>query len=120
MVAQVTSKQIHSALKYTALVGINALYACVSVFTKYASEQIVLSARYILAFVGAVGVMGVYAVLWQQVLRRIDLSTAYMFKGTSLVFVIFLASCLFGEPVTWQNIVGACIIIVGIVLYAKE
>lgn len=115
-----TSKQTHSALKYTALVGINALYACVSVFTKYASEQIVLSARYILAFVGAVGVMGIYAVLWQQVLRRIDLSIAYMFKGTSFVFVMLLAFCLFEEPVTWQNIIGACIIIIGIVLYAKE
>lgn len=114
-----TSKKTHSVLKYIALVGINALYACVSVFTKYASEQEPLSARYLLAFAGAVCVMGGYAIQWQQVLRRINLSIAYMFKGTSLIFVMLWAFCLFGEPVTWQNIIGACIIVGGIALYAK-
>lgn len=115
-----TGKKVHSTLKYIALVGINALYACVSVFTKYASGQPALSAKYILAFAGAVCVMGVYAVLWQQVLQRIDLSTAYMFKGTNLIFVMLFAFALFGEQITLNNIIGACVIIVGIVLYAKE
>lgn len=68
--------------------------------------------------VGAVGVMGVYAVLWQQVLKRIELSMAYMFKGTSIIFVMLLAYILFGEQITWNNILGAIIIIVGIVLFA--
>lgn len=71
-----------------------------------------------LGLIGAIGVMGVYAILWQQVLKRIELSMAYMFKGTSIVFVMLLAYVLFGEQITWNNIVGAIIIIVGIVLFA--
>jgi len=43
-----------------------------------------------------------------------------MFKGTSLIFVMLLAFAIFGEAITKMNIIGACVIIVGIVLYAKE
>jgi len=105
---------------YSSLVAINLLYACVTLFTKYASQHPFLSARYLLGLCGAVGVMGTYAICWQQVLRRTDLSTAYMFKGTSLIFVMLLAFVIFGEQITLNNIIGAAIIVAGIVLYAKE
>ena len=105
---------------YSSLVAINLLYACVTLFTKYASQHPFLSARYMLGLCGAVGVMGIYAICWQQVLRRIDLSTAYMFKGTSLIFVMLLAFVIFGEQITLNNIIGAAIIVAGIVLYARE
>ena len=107
-------------VSYSFLIGINLLYACVTLFTKYASQQEFMSMPYCLALCGAIGVMGAYAICWQQVLKRIDLSTAYMFKGTSLIFVMLLAFAFFGEPITLMNIIGACVIIVGIVLYAKE
>lgn len=105
---------------YIVLIGINMLYACVSLFTKYASQQDFMSWNYVLGLIGAVGVMGLYAVLWQQVLKRIELSLAYMFKGTSLIFVMLLACILFGEQITWNNIVGAIIIVSGIVLFAHS
>ena len=95
------------------------LYACVSILTKYASQQEFMSWNYMVGLIGAVGVMGLYAVLWQQVLKRIELSLAYMFKGTSLIFVMLLANFIFGEQITWNNIVGAIIIVGGIVLFAN-
>lgn len=102
------------------LMAINFLYACVSLFTKYASQQEFMSWNYTVGLIGAIGVMGLYAVLWQQILKRMDLSLAYMFKGTSLIFVMLLAYILLGEQITWNNIVGAIIIISGIVLYAHS
>lgn len=105
---------------YISLVLINMLYACVSIFTKLASQQEFMSWNYILCLIGAVGVMGLYAMLWQQILKRIELSLAYMFKGTSLIFVMLLAHVLFGEQITWNNVVGAIIIISGIVLFANS
>ena len=102
------------------LIAINFLYACVSIFIKYASQQEFMSWNYMLSIIGAVGVMGLYAVLWQQVLKRIELSIAYMFKGTSMIFVMLFAYVLFGEQITWNNIFGAIIIIIGIVLYAHN
>ena len=105
-------------LQYISLIAINLLYASVSIFTKLASQQEFLSWNFMLGVMGAVGAMGLYAVLWQQVLKRIELSVAYMFKGTSLIFVMLLAYVLFGEQITWNNVLGAIIIIVGIVLFA--
>ena len=74
---------------------------------------------YLLWFGGAVAIIGIYAVLWQQILRRIPLSTAYMFKGTTLIFTMLIAALLFAEPITAMNIVGSLIIIVGITLLAR-
>lgn len=104
---------------YCALVGLNFIYACEAIFTKLAALQEPLSFEYFLCLGGAFCVMGVYAILWQQVLKRIELSTAYMFKGTSLIFVLLLAALLFGESITWTNIMGALMIIGGITLFAK-
>lgn len=104
--------------KYCVLIGTNLLYSGVSIGTKLASQQEFLSWAYLLAFIGAVGVIAVYAILWQQIIRRIELSTAYMFKGTTIIFTMLFAHWLFGEQITWNNIVGAIIIIIGIVLFA--
>lgn len=102
------------------LIAINLLYAGVSVFTKYASAGDFLSLQYILSIVGAVVVLGLYAICWQQVLKRISLSTAYMFKGTTVIFILLFSVLLFGESITLWNIIGSIIIISGITLYAKE
>lgn len=104
---------------YLALIGVNLIYACTSIFTKMASRQEMLSWPWLLWIAGAVGVMGVYAVLWQQVIKRMPLSTAYMFKGTSIVFVLLFSALLFGESITLNNVIGTVIIIAGIVLYAR-
>lgn len=104
---------------YLALIGVNLVYACTSIFTKMASRQEMLSLPYLLWIAGAVGVMGVYAILWQQVISRMPLSTAYMFKGTSLIFVLLISALLFGEVITANNVIGSAIIITGIVLFAK-
>ena len=101
------------------LIGVNLIYACTTIFTKMASREEMLSWPYLLWIAGAVGVMGLYAILWQQVIKRMEISTAYMFKGTSLIFGLMFACLLFGEQITLNNIIGAAIIISGIALYAK-
>ena len=106
-------------LPYFSLIGINLVYACTAIFTKMASRQEMLSWPYLMWIAGAVGVMGVYALLWQQVIARMPLSTAYMFKGTSLIFVLLISALLFGEAITMNNVIGAVIIIIGIILFSK-
>ncbi len=107
------------AITYGSLVGINLLYACVTLFSKYTSQQEMGSVAYCLGLAGAIGVMGTYAICWQQILKRVELSTAYMFKGTSLIFIMLFAFALFGEQITLMNIVGAVLIVLGITLFAK-
>ena len=105
--------------RYLSLVGVNLIFACTSICTKMASQQEMLSWPYLFWIAGAVGVMGIYALLWQQVIAKMPLSTAYMFKGTSLIFVLLFSVLLFGEAITLNNVIGAVIIIIGIILFAK-
>ena len=104
---------------YSSLVGINLVYASVTLFTKYASQQEMGSIAYCLGLAGAIGVMGAYAICWQQLLKRVELSTAYMFKGTSLIFIMLFAFALFEEQITATNIIGAAVIVGGIMLFAR-
>lgn len=106
-------------LTVAALVGVNLVYACTSIFTKLASAEEMFSLPYLMYLMGAVCIMGLYAILWQQVLARIPLSQAYMFKGTSLIFVLLFSAFIFNETITVNNILGSIIIIAGIICYAK-
>ena len=101
------------------LLGVNLIYACTSIFTKMESGQVFLSWPYMLWIIGAVTVMGLYAVFWHQLLTRLPLSTAYMFKGTSLIFVLIISALVFGESISLTNVIGSAIIITGIILFAK-
>jgi multidrug transporter EmrE-like cation transporter len=113
-------RQPGKVLTFSALIGINLLYACTGIFTKLAARETFLSPLYLLWFICAVGVIALYAMLWQQVLKRIELSTAYLFKGTTLIFTMLFAALLFGEAITIPNIIGSVIIIAGITLLARS
>ena len=107
-------------LPYLGVLGAFLVYSFASVFTKWASMAEFLSWPYLLRLAGAVAVLGVYAILWQQIIKRMPVSDAFMFKGSTLIFILLLSHFIFGEPVTLQNGIGAAIIVAGMYLFAKE
>lgn len=105
---------------YIALTLVYLFYASISVIMKWTGLQTPLSWNWLFGFAGLILTLGIYAIAWQQILKRIELGTAYMFKGTSLIFIMLLLALCFGEPVTPIKLLGTAIIVVGIGLYAKE
>lgn len=101
------------------LVIVNLVYAGTSIFTKLASMEIPWSISYDAWLLCAVGVIGLYALLWQFIISRMELSTAYMFKGLSLVFVLLFSFFIFDESITVNNMLGSALIITGIILFSK-
>jgi drug/metabolite transporter (DMT)-like permease len=102
------------------LLLINLFYATVYIFSKYTSMQIPFTLKFALGILSVFFVLGLYAIMWQQVLKHIELSIAYMFKGSSLIFVCLFSSLLYNEAITLYNIIGACIIILGIISFSKS
>lgn len=96
------------------------VYSFASVFSKLASENVFLSVPYLLWLGCAFISLGLFAVLWQQIIKRMPISDAYMFKGTSLVFVLMFSHLFFNETITMNNLLGAAIIICGIAFFAKS
>ena len=60
--------------------------------------------------------MFVYALLWQQILKRMDLTTAYANKPVGLVWGMIWGVLLFKETISLKMILGAAVIFVGIFL----
>lgn len=107
-----------SLLPYLVLILAIAIYSTVGILTRCASMFPFLSWQYVLFVMGAVGVLGVYAIVWQQLIQRMEISLAYMFKGLGVVFALLICHFVFDEVITTHNIIGAIIIIAGITLFA--
>ena len=114
------SKSFNKLIRILILIFVNLLYSTVGIFTKLASQQTFLSAKYIYSFCCVFIIIGVYAILWQQIIKNISLSFAYVFKGTTIIFTMLFANWIFNESITTNNIIGSLIIFVAIALFAKS
>ena len=105
---------------YIVIIAAMLVYSSATLLSKGASGYEFMTNGYLLRFGGAIGVLGIYAFLWQQIIKILPISEAYMFKGLSIVFVLLFSRIIFGEAITLYNFVGAILIIGGIVLYSKS
>ena len=62
--------------------------------------------------------LGLYAIGWQQIIKRLPLTTAFANKAVSIVWGMVWGILIFHEKITVGNIVGAALVISGVVLYA--
>lgn len=90
------------------------MFASSGIFTKLASAREFLSLQFLLLYGVAIMIMFVYAVLWQQFLKHIPLTTAYASKSISTVWTMLFGFLVFRETVTVSMMIGAVVIIVGV------
>lgn len=95
------------------------IYAMSSVCSKLAARQAFLSIPFLLLYGGMLAALVVYAFGWQQVIKHLPLTTAYANKAVTVVWGILLGFLLFDETVTPRQVLGAVIIVVGIVLFVR-
>ena len=95
------------------------IYALSSVCSKLAARQPFLSVAFIGLYAAMLLALVIYAFGWQQVIKHLPLTTAYANKAVTVVWGILLGFLIFGESVTPRQVVGALIIIVGIVLFVR-
>ena len=110
----ITVKQVLS------LLAVFLLYSFEPIVAKITSQQSIDSFSFWLGLGLILVVLGLYAILWQQILKSTPLSTAYMFRGSTLIYVLLLSALILGDSITLFNCIGAAMIIIGIVLFAKE
>ena len=98
------------------LQGAVLLYSLNTVCGKYASMQTPLSVPFFLYLGLEVALLGCYALIWQQAIKKIDLSVAYANKAAGLVWSLLFSALLFGDSVTMQKIGALVLIIAGCIL----
>lgn len=96
------------------------LYSFTSVCSKSAASQAFLSWNFFLFLGLLVLLLGIYAVLWQQVIKRFSLVKAYSNKGVVIIWNLLWAVLLFNEKITLSNVLGGAAIIIGIVVVSSD
>ena len=86
--------------------------------SKFASGQVPFSFRFFLFYGLEILILGIYALIWQQVLKKFKLTTAYANKAATIIWGIIFGVIFFKEVITIKKIIGALIVIVGIVIIA--
>ena len=97
-----------------------AFYSLSSVCSKMAAQEEFLSAKFILYYGAVILFLGIYAVVWQQILKKLPLVMAYMNKAVTVIWGMIWGVVFFGESITFNKIIGCFIIVVGVCLVVSE
>lgn len=78
-----------------------------------------MSFRFLFFYGCVLGLLGVYAIGWQQVIRRLPLTVAFANRAVTVVWGIVWGVLFFREQVSPLRLVGAALIMAGVVLFAR-
>lgn len=102
----------------------NVLYSLNSVLIKVVSirweDAGLFQPITILLLMGAILLLAIYALLWQKILSKVDLTVAYMCKGMIIFWGMLWAFLFFQERISLFNIIGTIIIFVGTYLVTSN
>ena len=107
--------------KYKILIALHILlmvYSLDGILSKLASFEAFMSFKWCLCYGGVVALLGIYAIGWQQIIKRMPLTSAYANKAVTVLWGIVWGFLFFNERVTVGKIVGALFIICGVVLFS--
>ncbi len=91
-------------------------YTLSGVMGKMASAHAFLSFPFIAFYALEILILGIYAIVWQQIIKRVDLSVAYANRSLALLWSLLWSVLLFREGISWQNVIGAGIVIAGVMI----
>jgi len=92
------------------------LYSCCSIFSKQAALAPFLSFYFFLFYGLVIAILGVYAILWQQVLKLLPLTVAFANKAVTIIWGMIWGAMLFQEAITFKMMFGAAIVILGVII----
>lgn len=95
-----------------------AVYSLSGVLSKLASGFSFSDIGFYLCYCGILALLGIYAIGWQQIIKRLPLTTAYANKAVTVVWGIIWGILFFSEQVNLFKILGAAVVLAGVALYA--
>ena len=98
------------------LQGAVIVYSLSTVAAKFASEYPMLTLGWICFFALEFVVLAIYAVIWQQVIKKFQLSIAYSNKAVTLMWSMLWNFVIFSEKITPGMVIGVLIVIAGVIV----
>lgn len=92
------------------------VYSFGGISSKLAGSEPFLSFRFSLFYGIVLFLLFAYAILWQQILKKLPLVTAFANKAVTVIWGIVWGALFFREEITISKIIGALVIIAGVYL----
>lgn len=108
-------------MRYKTIVSLHflmAVYSLGGVLSKLAAAQPFLSPRFCLCYGGIIAILGVYALAWQQIIKKTPLTTAYANKAVTVVWGLVWGLLIFHEAITPGKLAGAALVVAGVILFS--
>lgn len=108
-------KKKPNAKDFLILQAVVVVYTFSTVIGKFAAESMESQKgmQFLLLYAAEIGVLGIYAILWQQMIKKFELSVAYANRSVALLWSLLWAVLLFGEQVTLKKTAGIALVIAG-------
>jgi len=107
-------------IQYGLLLAAMLIYSLSSLCIKISANYPVFSLPFLFFYGGSILVLGIYAVVWQIVLKRVELSRAYAAKPLTLLLSVIWGVVLFQEKITGKMVVALAMILLGIRMVVAE
>lgn len=95
------------------------MYSLSDIFAKLTSGAGFMSLKFIFCYGMVTVILGLYAIGWQQVIRRFPLTTAFANKAITIVWGIVWGVLFFNEKITIGKLAGAILVMAGVILFVK-
>ncbi|MCI8597308.1 MAG: transporter [Lachnospiraceae bacterium] len=96
------------------------IYTLSSVAAKMASAQEVFSIPFLLFYGVEILLLGIYAIAWQQIIKRCDLSVAYANRSIAILWSLIWTVIFFHEALTVKNVIGVLIVFAGTMIVNSD
>lgn len=106
--------------KYLGLHLLLFMFSFCGVFSKLAAQKEFLSIKFILFYGISIMILGIYAIFWQQILKKFSLTTAFFNKAVTIIWGMLWGALFFKEVITWNMIFGTIVVLIGIGLVVSD
>lgn len=110
------NNKISNAKYYIFLHILLMIYSLSGVYSKMASGCKFLSIEFCFFYGLIILNLMLYAIIWQQIIKHLPLTTAFCNKAVNIIWGILWGLLFFRETVSWNMIVGAIIVIIGVII----
>ena len=94
------------------------IYSMSGICSKKASGETFLSVLFCVYYGIVIMLLFFYAIGWQQIIKRLPLTTAFANKAVTVIWGLIWGLIFFGESITIGKVAGAMLVMAGVVLYA--
>ena len=89
------------------------------VCSKLAGRQEMFSLPFFALYGMVLLILVIYAVFWQQIIKRMPLSVAYLNKPVSMIWGILWGTIFFQERLTMRMAIGAVAVLAGMIMVVQ-